>query len=117
MAEHEMVHMERSHEERVADAPTADGPMYSYGLRIRLEKEELEKLGVEELPEVGDELHIQAVGMVCSVSSNKYSEKDDGHVCVEVQLTHMGAVEEGHEEDGRPAGKLYPNRDNENSEY
>ena len=37
-----------------------DQPMYSYGLCISLGREELEKLGIEKLPEAGSEMMIKA---------------------------------------------------------
>ena len=48
-----------------------DGPRFPHGLEIRLDKIALEKLGFTELPEVGTEMIIVAVGKVTSVHENK----------------------------------------------
>ena len=44
---------------------------YPYGACLHLDTDELEKLKIKELPTVGDEYHIRAVGRVTSVSSNE----------------------------------------------
>jgi len=44
---------------------------YPYGACLHLDTDELEKLKIKELPAVGDEYHIRAVGRVTSVSSNE----------------------------------------------
>ena len=49
-------------------------PMYSYGLCISLGREELEKLGIEKLPEAGSEMMIKAITYVKTVRESK--EKD-----------------------------------------
>ena len=82
------------------DAPA--GPVYGYGLCLRLEREDLEKLGMDEdLPEVGDTIHIMAMAKVTSVSERENQlpngeKKSD--CCVELQLTHMGAEDEDMED-------------------
>ena len=55
------------------------------GLCIRLEKEELYKLKLAQLPNVGDEFLIVAVGRVTSVSSSLRDQKDDEKT-VSIQL-------------------------------
>src|SRR6266849_2346217 len=44
------------------------GPEYPYGLSTTLNEETLAKVGIEELPRVGDEMRIEAVAKVTSVS-------------------------------------------------
>ena len=63
-------------------------PMYSYGLCISLGKEELEKLGIEKLPEAGSEMIIKAMAYVKTVRESK--EKDGVEQNVELQITAMG---------------------------
>lgn len=67
----------------------ADMPEYPYGLELRLGNEELEKLGLFTLPEVGKELTLQAKVKVTSVSSNEHLDgKPYKGVCL--QITDMG---------------------------
>ena len=65
-----------------------DEPMYSYGLCINLGREELEKLGIEKLPEAGSEMMIKAITYVKTVRESK--EKDGVEQNVELQITAMG---------------------------
>ena len=60
---------------------------YSYGLVIRLEQEELDKLGIRMLPKVGAEVRFTCVAKVQSVSTQ--STKDDDDACVSLQITQM----------------------------
>lgn len=60
---------------------------YSYGLSLRLEKPELEKLQMKRLPSVGDEFDIIAKGKVTNVyQSESEGNKDDK--AVQIQITH-----------------------------
>lgn len=74
-------------EER-AEAKAYDPPPYPWGLCIRLEKEELDKLKLASLPNVGDEFHIVAIGRVTSVSSSLRDQKDDEKT-VSIQLVAL----------------------------
>jgi len=65
-----------------------DEPMYSYGLCISLGREELEKLGIEKLPEAGSEMMIKAITYVKTVRESK--EKDGVEQNVELQICAMG---------------------------
>lgn len=74
-------------------------PTHPYGLCIRLEEEELEKLGLNhDEVEVGDMLEITGLAKVTSVSSsdNTYGKSRT----VELQITHIADEdeEEGEEE-------------------
>ena len=65
-----------------------DEPMYSYGLCISLGREELEKLGIEKLPEAGTEMMIKAITYVKTVRESK--EKNGVEQNVEIQICAMG---------------------------
>ena len=65
-----------------------DEPMYSYGLCISLGREELEKLGIEKLPEAGSEMMRKAMAYVKTVRESK--EQDGVEQNVELQITTMG---------------------------
>lgn len=61
---------------------------YPYGLRIELDHECLEKLGVSKLPSIGDKVNLSCIAEVVSVSSNA---EPDGEVCnrISLQITDM----------------------------
>lgn len=96
-------------EERCKVSP-CDTPDYPWGLNLNLGKEELDKLGLTELPAVGDEFHIYAVCCVTRVSQSA-SKGGDEHKGVELQITHMGAMLEDEAKPqtayAKAASKLY----------
>lgn len=61
---------------------------YPYGLEIRLENESIDKLGMTELPEVGEVVMITAKATVESVSSSERQDKSP-HRCVTLQITRL----------------------------
>ena len=63
---------------------------FPWGLCIRLEKPELEKLGMgtKVLPGVGDEFHIMVVAKVTSVNQ-QLRENDDDSTSIALQITQM----------------------------
>lgn len=70
-------------------------PIYPSGLCICLTNEQLDKLDMDGNPEVGDMIHLHAIGVVTS-----YSERNSerGPQCrVEIQLTHIAAEDEDEE--------------------
>jgi len=90
--------MKRSKKERKENGIGAckpyEGDTYGYGLRVRLDKADMEKLGIDAgTHKVGGNVTIHAVAKVTSVSQNQ-SEGSDGHASVEFQITQMG-VEKG----------------------
>lgn len=73
---------------------------YPYGLSISLDSEGLKKLGIKDLPEVGDEVNIMAVARVVSTSQNASESNDSTRV--ELQITQMCAEIEPEEADDKP---------------
>lgn len=68
--------------------PEYKEPEYPYGLKISLQNESLKKLGIKEMPEVGQKMMVHAMCEVCSVS--KYDSKEGGEVkSMELQITDM----------------------------
>lgn len=97
--------------EETVEAREIERPRYSYGTCLHLDETALKKLGIKELPEVGQELHIVAVGKVTGTSENEY--EGGSHKCLDIQLTDMGCeyAEEGDDDEppmSRAARKLYP---------
>ena len=77
----------------------AEEPTYPYGLSIRLEKEELKKLGITELPSINQPFMLEGKCIVKSVSAgaSTISGGENEHASVELQLTHL-AIETMEEE-------------------
>ena len=80
-----------------------DEPMYSYGLCISLGKEELEKLGIEKLPQAGSEMMLTAKAYVKTVRESQ--EKDGVEQNVELQICAMAI--EPIDKTGDQADELY----------
>lgn len=68
--------------------PDGQPALYPWGLCIRLEQAELDKLGVTQLPNVGDEFHFLAVAKVTSVNQSAREGQDD-ETGVGLQITMM----------------------------
>ena len=83
-----------------------DEPMYSYGLCISLGKEELEKLGIEKLPQAGSEMMLTAKAYVKTVRESQ--EKDGVEQNVELQISAMAI--EPIDKTGDQADGLYGNK-------
>lgn len=69
------------------------GPKYPYGLCICLCDDEIDKLGIDGMPDAGDMVLLNALAKVTSVNM---SERDDGtsNRRIELQITHMGVDED-----------------------
>lgn len=98
-------------DEKKEYAAGGDVSPYPWGLAIRLESEELAKLGVTELPAVGDEFHFMAVANVTGVNQSARVGQDD-EKCVALQITqlavmaHESAAEEQAEGAQTPAKEM-----------
>jgi len=68
-----------------------DPEPYPWGLGIRLESEELSKLGVTTLPQVGSEIHFAAVAKVTGVNQSAQQGQDE-RTCVALQITMLAIV-------------------------
>ena len=92
-----MVSMKRSAADKKKDAGenapmTSIAPDYPYGLCIRLDGDELDKLGMKELPQVGTEIPITVKAKVTRVSQSAAdtgNKEYDEMRCVELQITDM----------------------------
>lgn len=49
----------------------SEGPRYPWGLEIRLKAESLKKLGIKDLPRVGEKMRVDAVAVVERVSEEE----------------------------------------------
>lgn len=89
-----MVSMERpknpekdSEEARMVGAIPTDQPKYSYGLVLRLENFELDKLKMK-LPKVGSKVTVEAMGVIESVHESQ-SAHNRGERSVSIQITDL----------------------------
>lgn len=71
--------------------PDGQPAPYPWGLCIRLEKKELDKLGMKQLPDIGEEFHFMAVAKVTSVNQSA-REGQDEETSVGLQITMMQVV-------------------------
>lgn len=69
-------------------APCSDQNKYPYGLCITLDKETMAKLGMKELPDVGQGFTITGKVEVKSVSKSEHAD-GGGYSDVGLQITHM----------------------------
>ena len=76
--------------ETEATPSSGDDRDYPYGLSLILDKDSLKKLGMEELPEVGETCMIHAAGEITRVSQ---SVSDSGeNKSVEIQITKLSVM-------------------------
>ena len=62
---------------------------YPWGLKLNLDTEELEKLGIKEAPEVGEEVLIYAKAYIKDVSQNEREGEDGKRLHVGYQITDL----------------------------
>jgi hypothetical protein len=86
-------------------------PRYPYGLCICLNEESMEKLGIDELPEVGTMIHGMFMAKVTSVRANATEENTSKGM--DLQITHLALEDEDAEYSYKE--KLY-DRGNEEEE-
>lgn len=81
--------------------PKDGGPEYPWGLEIRLEDDELAKLGVTGLPDVGGEYHLTVIAMVKSASQTSMANgKTDRCVCLQITMMGVDLEESAEDEKG-----------------
>lgn len=88
-----------------------DAPEYPYGLRICLDNEALEKLGITELPAIDADYTLKALVCVVRISQDE-SQGDQQRRSVDLQIEQM-ELAPAKEEAGEgmdAAQRLYPNR-------
>ena len=75
-------------QETIVAEAVKESPRYPYGLNLRLENEAIDKLGIKEMPEVGEEVMVMAKAKVESCSMN---EQSDGkkYRTISLQITDM----------------------------
>ena len=84
---------DRKKQQKEFESSYAEHDKYPYGLNIGLEQMSLDKLSMEKLPSVGDEMILTAKVSVTSVSQRE-TKTGPGHKRVELQITDMGLEKE-----------------------
>lgn len=82
-----MVDMKRPKSKAMTTAPEVPSNAYPWGLQIRLENDELDKLKMK-LPRVGEEFCLEAMVRVTNVSESQ-SAGNKGDRAVSLQITKM----------------------------
>lgn len=93
-----LVDMKRSKAERKKESMPSHigGDDYPYGLRVNLDHESLQKLGIDKLPSVGDKLHLHAHAHVVS-AEERSTEGGKKHRSVSLELRKMHVGDSGDE--------------------
>ncbi len=83
-----MINMKQKAErEEMPGEVEMDEPKYPYGLCINLDKEQLDKLGITSLPQVGAQMTIMAKAYVKSTSA--YETQGGKDMSIGLQITDM----------------------------
>lgn len=84
-----LVSMKEKPEKKSKPVASVDpGGGYSYRHQISLNTEDMNKLGMDKTPRVGDKVHVHAHGIISSVSANEHEPGKMEHR-VEIQLQKM----------------------------
>ena len=83
-------------------------PKYPWGLQVRLEREELDKLGITDLPDVGDVLSLMVSARVTGVTETQMANAQDTECCVTLQIEEIGVHDMAEEPAEEPAPSKFP---------
>ena len=82
------IDLKRSKKERAegVHAPAGIEDPYPYGLRVHLDQEELDKLGLDiDQFDVGDEISFMAKGEIVSISENQSQNSESQSLSIQIQ--------------------------------
>lgn len=100
-----MCSMEKSQESMKECAPSSiDSDKYPYGIRLHLDDEYVKKLGIKELPKVGEKMVIHAVAYVCDAAEHMVEGKGT-RKSIGLQICEMGV--EPHSEKKSASEAMY----------
>lgn len=90
---------------------------YPYGLCISLTQDDLAKLDLDSDCEIGDMIHMFAMGKVTSISKSANASAKDDNCRIEIQITHLGLEDEDHENAGEDKGDAPKRNDRAQTRY
>jgi hypothetical protein len=99
--------MKRTKAEQKARASRVDGPLmgsdedYHHGLRMSLDHDSMNKIGMKETPAPGDEYRIEAHGRVVSASDSAREGQKSPDRRVEILIHRLGAEPKAKSDDGK----------------
>ncbi len=93
-------------EQKAREASWKDGPVdsdgdYHHGLRMSLDHDSMNKIGMKETPAPGDEYRIEAHGRVVSASDSAREGQKSPDRRVEILIHRMGAEPKSKVDDGK----------------
>lgn len=92
----------KTRETRWKDAPAIGGADdYHHGLRVNLDHEAMNKIGMTETPKPGDEYRIEAHGRIVSASDRSREGQKSPERNVEILIHRMGAEPKVASDDGK----------------
>ena len=103
-----LMNMKRTKAEKTArekgwrDGPWVEGEGdYHHGLRVSLDHDSMNKVGMKDTPKPGDEYRIEAHGRVVSASDNSRDGQKSPDRRVEILIHRMGAEPRAASDDGK----------------
>jgi hypothetical protein len=97
---------EKKAEAKICEPCCGDGgPDYPWGLALDLGKNELAKLGMAELPKIGDIIHLEAIAKVTSLYESASEGGEDSKNCT-LQVMLLGCAPESQTKE-QAAGKIF----------
>lgn len=93
-----------SQEEKAEMSVAGMQPEYPYGLRISLNEDSIEALGLVSMPAIGQKMIVNARVEVVGITNSKQSNGDE-YKCVDLQITDMDLSPDKQKSDS--AAKLY----------
>lgn len=90
----DLVNMKMAPEKKEELKPTAmtDQPEYPWGLQIRLNTEDIKKLGLKELPAIKSEMIVTAKVYVCDVSEHESESGKNQNLGLQITDMSLGDV-------------------------
>lgn len=84
-------------EQKKESSMAIEAPKYPCGLNFSMNDDALEKIGMTDMPEVGEEMTLTAIVTVTGVSANDYGDGQKNR-SVSLQITSM-SLDEGPDDD------------------
>lgn len=102
-----LVSMKLDKAEQKKEADIAyDPPEYPWGLSVELNDDALDKLGITDLPDVGDTMTLTARVCVTTVSSNATESGESRRMSLQIEALALSDVVES-DDDADPSDTLY----------